>query len=76
MKMGMTEPGNTFETGVRNIPGVLLEKEEVLSLLAAKVRLDILGEYLSTNKGVVKFGADFETMCNIIGIPADRKEEE
>ena len=76
MKMGMTEPGITFETGVRNIPGVLLEKEEVLSLLAAKVRLDILGEYLSTNKGVVKFGADFETMCNIIGIPAYRKEEE
>ena len=76
MKMGMTEPGITFGTGVRNIPGVLLEKEEVLSLLAAKVRLDILGEYLSTNKGVVKFGADFETMCNIIGIPTDRKEEE
>lgn len=75
MKMGMTEPGITFDTGVRN-KGVLLEKEEVLSLLAAKVRLDILGEYLSTNNGVVKFGADFETMCNIIGIPADRKEEE
>lgn len=64
MKMGMTEPG------------IMLEKDEVLSLLAAKVRLDILGEYLSTNKGVVKFGADFETMCNIIGIQADRKEEE
>lgn len=64
MKMGMTEPG------------IMLEKDEVLSLLAAKVRLDILGEYLSTNKGVVKFGADFETMCNIIGIPTDRKEEE
>ena len=64
MKMGMTEPG------------IMLEKDEVLSLLAAKVRLDILGEYLSTNNGVVKFGADFETMCNIIGIPTDRKEEE
>lgn len=64
MKMGMTEPG------------IMLEKDEVLSLLSAKVRLDILGEYLSTNNGVVKFGADFETMCNIIGIPAERKEEE
>ena len=76
MKMGMTKPGITFDTGVRNVPSILLEKEEVLSLIAAKVRLDILGEYLSTNKGVVKFGADFETMCNIIGIPTDRKEEE
>lgn len=76
MKMGMKEPGITFGTGVRNVPGILLEKEEVLSLLAAKVRLDILGEYISTNKGVVKFGADIETMCNIIGITADRKEEE
>lgn len=76
MKMGMTEPGIMFDTGVRNVPGILLEKEEALSLIAAKVRLDILGEYLSTNKGVVKFGADFETMCNIIGIQADRKEEE
>lgn len=76
MKMGMTEPGITFGTGARNVPGILLEKEEVLSLIAAKVRLDILGEYLSTNNGVVKFGADIETMCNIIGITADRKEEE
>lgn len=64
MKMGMTEPGITFETGARNIPGVLLEKAGVIKNLSRQVKFVLIPSQRDENGKVIErecsYKADFK----------------